>query len=64
MANSTQTFFFRLVGTSWGHRVPAASRAKARVLFADHMDLNPKNSYIVVSDTPAQGVFFTDLPTE
>ena len=58
------TYFCRLRGAAVGLKLKALTRAQAKTKFATHEGLDPKNSYIIVSDTPAQGVLFTDYRTE
>jgi hypothetical protein len=58
------TYFCRLRGSAQGIKLRAWTRAQAKTKFAAHEGLDPKNSYIIVSDTPAQGVLFIELRTE
>jgi len=58
------TYFCRLRGSAQGIKLRAQTRAQAKTKFAAHEGLDPKNSYIIVSDTPAPGVLFTEFRTE
>ena len=58
------TYFCRFAGTAEGLKIRAWSRITARRLFAEHHGLDPKNPYIIVSDTRAKDVVFTDLPAK
>ena len=63
-ARTYGTYFCRLRGASYGIKLRAWTRAQAKTEFAAHENLDPKNCYIIVSDTPALGVLFTEFRTE